>query len=155
MTLARQLIQTAYCVSNLMWVLNTDKAKGLGPIQFSRHYSTFKMMGMKERTALIKAISRAYQRRRLFSESLQMYVALRRRRMILVLSLTGLLLFSRNQNIATDTVHLRSCRRLVGRGMEHVYRRAIQENFQNLLIKAFGLAHGKSSVWISRRSSVE
>ena len=69
------------------------------------------MVGMKERIAPIKAISRGYQRRRMFSESLQMYVALRRRRMILLLSLTGLLLFSRNQNTATDTVHLRSCRR--------------------------------------------
>ena len=61
---------------------------------------------MKERIALMKAISRGSQRRRMFSESLQLYVALRRRRMILLLSLTGLLLFSRNQNIATDTVHL-------------------------------------------------
>ena len=67
---------------------------------------------MKERIALMKAISRGSQRRRMFSESLQLYVALRRRRMILLLCLTGLLLFSRNQNIAMDTVDLRSCRRL-------------------------------------------
>ena len=70
------------------------------------------MVSMKERIALIKAISRGSQRRRMFSESLQLYVALRRKRMILLLSLTGLLLFSRNQNVGTDTVHLRSCRRL-------------------------------------------
>ena len=133
-TLVRLLIQTAYCVSNLMWILNTDKAKGLGPTQFSRHYSTFKMVGMKERIAPIKDISRGYQRRTMFFESLQMYVALRRRGVILLLSLTGLLLFSRNQNTATDTVHLRSCRRQVGHDVEHVYRWAIQENFQNLLI---------------------
>ena len=89
---------------------------------FSRHYSTFKMVGMKKRIALIKAIYRDYQRRMMFSESLQMYVALCMRWMTLLLSLTGLLLLTRNQNIATDTVHLRSCRRQVGHDMEHVYR---------------------------------
>ena len=108
--MAQQLIQTVYCVEpNVNF---TDKAKGLGLVQFSCHYSAFKMVGVKERIALIKAISHGYQRRKMVSESLQMYVAQRWRRMILLLSLTGLLLFSLNQNIAMDTVDLRSCRHL-------------------------------------------
>ena len=57
--MAQQLIQT---------VNFADKAKGLGLVQFSCHYSAFKMVGMKERIALIKAISRGYQLRRMFSE---------------------------------------------------------------------------------------
>ena len=154
-TLARQLIQTAYCVSNLMWILNTDKAKGLGPMQFSRHYSAFKMVDMKERIA----ISRGYQRRKMFSESLRKYVALRRRRMILLLSLTGLLLFSRNQNITTDTVHLRSCRRLPrnnNRWWDMVWNTYTDERLKKtFIINAFGSAHGKSAVRISCCSSAE
>ena len=43
-----------------MRILNTQRQKGLGPIQFLRHYSTFKMVSMKERIALIKAISRKF-----------------------------------------------------------------------------------------------
>ena len=121
-------------------------------MQFSRYYLTFKMVRMKERIALIKAISRGYQRRRMFSECLQIYVALRRRRMILLLSLTGLLLVSRNQNIATDTVHLRSCRRLPRNNREftQIQQRRQQERhkFAYLIVKNNSFARFARAVFI-------
>ena len=49
----------------------------------------------------------------MFSESAQMLIALRRRRIALLLSLAGILLLSRKQNLATEMVHVRSCRRLL------------------------------------------
>ena len=71
------------------------------------------MVAVKERIALIRAISRGNERRRMFSESAQMLIALRRRRVALLLSLAGILLLSSKQNLATEMVHVRSCRRLL------------------------------------------
>ena len=121
-------------------------------MQFSLYYSTFKVVGKKERIARIKAISRGYQRRRMFSECLQMYVALRRRRMILLLSLTGLLLVSSSQNIATGTAHLRSCRRLPRNNREftQIRRRQQQERhkFAYLIMKNNSSARFARAVFI-------
>ena len=58
------------------------------------------MVAVKERIALIRAISRENERRRLFSESAQMLIALRRRQIALLLSLAGTLLLSCKENLA-------------------------------------------------------
>ena len=113
-TLARHLIQTTHRVSKLIFISCREKEKGLGPISYLRAIiQLLKMVAVKERIALIRAISRGNERRRMFSESAQMLIALRRRRIALLLSLAGILLLSRKQNLATEMVHVRSCRRLL------------------------------------------
>ena len=64
------------------------------------------MVAVKERIALIRAISRENERRRMFSESAQMLIALRRRQMALLLSLAETLLLSRKENLAMEMVHV-------------------------------------------------
>ena len=58
------------------------------------------MVAVKERIALIRAISRENERRRMFSESAKMLIALRRRQIALLLSLAGTLLLSCKENLA-------------------------------------------------------
>ena len=103
--------------SNLIFISCRERDKGLGPISYLRAIIQLsKMVAVKERIALIIAISRGNERRRtsgMFSESAQMLIALRRRRIALLLSLAGILLLSRKQNLATEMVHVRSCRRLL------------------------------------------
>ena len=112
--MARHLIQTAHRVSNLIFISCREKEKGLGPISYLRAtIQLSKMVAVKEKIALIRAISWGNERRRMFSESAQMLIPLRRRRIALLLSLAGILLLSRKQNLATEMVHVRSCRRLL------------------------------------------
>ena len=101
-------------MSNLIFISCREKEKGLGPRSYLRAIIQLsKMVAVKERIALIRAISRGNERRRMFSESAQMLIALRRRRIALLLSLAGILLLSSKQNLATEMVHVRSCRRLL------------------------------------------
>ena len=101
-------------VSKLIFISCREKEKGLGTISYLRAIiQLLKMVAVKERIALIRAISRGNERRRIFSESAQMLIALRRRWIALLLSLAGILLLSRKQNLATEMVHVRSCRRLL------------------------------------------
>ena len=71
-------------------------------------------MGLKERIALIRALSQRNQRRRMSSDGALMFDALRRRWMILLFSLDGLLMLSGKQSMATDRVHpFSSFRRMI------------------------------------------
>ena len=71
-------------------------------------------MGLKERKAFIRALSQRNQRRRMSSEGVLMYVALRRRWMSLLFYLVGLLILSRKQYMATNRVHpFSSFRRMI------------------------------------------
>ena len=88
-------------MSNLIFISCREKEKGLGPISYLRAIIQLsKMVAVKERIALIRAISRENERRRMFSESAQMLIALRRRQIALLLSLAGTLLLSCKENLA-------------------------------------------------------
>ena len=86
-------------MSNLIFISCREKEKDLGPISYLRALIQLsKMVAVKERIALIRAISRGprgNERRRMFSESAQMPIALRRRRIGSLLSFAGTLLLSR------------------------------------------------------------
>ena len=94
-------------MSKLIFISCRQKGKGQGPMSYLRAIIQLsKMVAVKERIALIRSISRGNERRRIFSESAQMLIALRRRRIALLLSLAGIFLLSRKQNLATEMVHV-------------------------------------------------
>ena len=109
------------------------------------------MVAVKEKIALIRAISRGNERRRMFSESVQMLIALRRRQIGLLLSLAGILLLSRKQNLATEMVHVRSwCRLLRSNGWwEMVWTTYTNERFK----KTFRIAKNTFSFILNRISN--
>ena len=67
---------------------------------------------LKERIAFIRTLFQGNQRIRMSLESALMYVALRRKRMILLFPSVELLLLTRRQSMATDRVYQRPCRHL-------------------------------------------
>ena len=62
---------------------------------------------------IIATILQGIRRRRTLLQSVVMYNAYRRRRIMVLLCLAGLLLLSRHQNNATERVYRRSCRRFI------------------------------------------
>lgn len=79
------------------------------------------MVAVKERIALIRAISRENERRRMFSESAQMLIALRRRQIALLLSLAGTLLLSCKENFSILPAFAQE-QQLVGDGLDNIYQ---------------------------------
>lgn len=107
-------------MSNLIFISCREKEKGLGPISYLRAiFQLSKMVAVKERIALIRAISRGNERRRMFSESAQMLIALRRRRIALLLSLAE---FSHGDGSCTIVPPSAQKQRLVGDGLDNIYR---------------------------------
>ena len=87
---------------------------------------------LKERIAFIRTLFQGNQRIRMSSESALMYVALRRKRMILLFPSVELLLLTRKQSMATDRVYQRPCRHLARNKTyrEIVWNMYIHERFK-------------------------